>query len=145
MRLEYRQNADPVNLQPKTGGSPLEFLAEYGMFLLRVATIVIAVIIVVGTIAASGSRHKKAGKKGTIKVTHVNDHIDEMRAALQHSVLDKEHLKQVHKLEKKEAKVEKKQAKAGMKQEKAGKKQEASSSSRTSPTRGPPTSPTSAT
>jgi serine protease SohB len=85
----------------------LEFLAEYGMFLLRVATIVIAIIIVTGAIT-SGNRHKKGDKKGTIKVTHLNDHIDGLHATLQASVLDKEQLKQVHKLEKKETKAEKK-------------------------------------
>jgi len=97
----------------------MEFLFEYGMFLAKAVTIVIAIIIVVGVIAATGSKQKRTGKKGALKVTRLNDHFDEMRDVLRESLLDKDDLKQVHKEEKKQAKVEQKDKKAKQKQEAA--------------------------
>lgn len=91
----------------------MEYLIQYGMFLAKAVTIVVAIVIVVGVIAASGNRQRKSGKKGQIKVTHLNEHFDDMKDTLRHSVLEKEQLKQVHKDEKKQAKLEsKEQAKA---------------------------------
>ncbi|MDD9960208.1 MAG: protease SohB [Gammaproteobacteria bacterium] len=95
----------------------MEYLIEYGMFLAKAATIVVAIVIVVGTIAAAGSKQKKAGKKGFLKVTRLNDHLDEMRDAMRETVLDKDHLKLAHKEEKKQAKADKKDKKAKLKQE----------------------------
>ncbi|MDD9894681.1 MAG: protease SohB, partial [Gammaproteobacteria bacterium] len=57
----------------------MEYLIDYGMFLAKAATIVVAIVIVVGTIAAAGSKQKKAGKKGFLKVTRLNYHLYEMR------------------------------------------------------------------
>ncbi len=87
----------------------MEYLIQYGMFLAKAATIVIAIIIVFGAIAASGNRQRKSGKKGHIKVTHLNEHFDEMKDTLRHTVLAKDQLKQVHKSEKKQAKLETKE------------------------------------
>ena len=95
----------------------MEFLTEYGMFLIKVATIVIAVIVLLGALTASGSKHRRGGKKGAIKVTQLNDHFDEMRDTLRRSVLDKDELKVVYKEEKKEAKVKKKEKKEQHKKE----------------------------
>ncbi|MXZ32300.1 MAG: protease SohB, partial [Gammaproteobacteria bacterium] len=53
----------------------MEYLIEYGMFLAKAATIVIAVIaviLVIGAIAAAGSRRRGVGKRGRIKVTELN-------------------------------------------------------------------------
>ncbi len=98
----------------------MEYLIQYGMFLAKAATIVVAIVIVVGAIAASGNRQRKAGKKGQIKVTHLNEHFDDLRETLRYSVLEKDQLKQIHKGEKKQAKLDsKEQAKA----EKAAAKQ----------------------
>jgi len=87
------------------------------MFLIKVATIVIAVIVLLGALTASGSKHRRGGKKGAIKVTQLNDHFDEMRDTLRRSVLDKDELKVVYKEEKKEAKVKKKEKKEQHKKE----------------------------
>ncbi|NKB31660.1 MAG: protease SohB [Pseudomonadales bacterium] len=95
----------------------MEYLIDYGMFLAKAATIVIAIVIVVGAIAATGSKQKKSGKKGSLKITRLNDHLEEMRETLRKSVLDKDHLKVVHKEEKKQAKAEQKDRKAQIKQE----------------------------
>ena len=91
----------------------MEYLIQYGMFLAKAVTIVVAIVIVVGAIAASGNRQRKTGRKGQIKVTHLNEHFDDMKDTLRYSVLAKDQLKQIHKDEKKKAKIEsKEQAKA---------------------------------
>jgi len=88
----------------------LEYLIQYSMFLAKAVTIVVAIVIV---IAASGNRQRKAGRKGLIKVTHLNEHFEDMKDTLRHSVLAKDQLKKVYKDEKKQAKIKsKEQAKA---------------------------------
>ena len=96
----------------------MEFLIEYGMFLARVATILIAIIIVVGVIASSGQKQKKVGKGGSIRVTRPNDHINDLREALRLSILDKDDLKALHKKEKKTSKAELKEQKESVKKQK---------------------------
>ena len=96
----------------------MEFLIEYGMFLARVVTVVIAIVIVIGVITSSGQKQKKAGKEGAVKVTRINDHIDELRDALRLSILDKDELKALHKEEKKAAKAEIKEKKEAEKNDK---------------------------
>jgi len=93
----------------------LEYLIEYGIFLAKAATIVVAIVIVVGAIAATGSKQKKLGKKGSLKVTRLNDHIDELRDTLRQSVLDKDDLKLVYKEKKKQDKADQKDRKAQLK------------------------------
>lgn len=105
----------------------MEYLIQYGMFLAKVATIVVAVIIVLGAIAASSNKQRKSGKKGQIKVTHLNEHFEDMKDTLRHTVLEKDQLKQVHKLEKKQAKLESKEKAKAEKQALKNVEQEASS------------------
>lgn len=95
----------------------MEFFIEYGMFLAKVATIVVAIAIVIGIIAASGNRGKKSGKKGSIRVTAVNDHIDEMRDSLREGILDSAELKLIDKSDKKKDKAEAKERKALLKKQ----------------------------
>lgn len=90
----------------------MEFLVEYGMFLAKSATIVVAIVIVVGVVAASGQRSRKPGRKGSLKVSRLNEHFEEMKEALRSSILEKKELKQIHKGEKKQQKEEAKAAKA---------------------------------
>ena len=87
----------------------MEYLIQYGMFLAKAVTIVVAIVIVLGAIAANGSRQKKGGKKGSIKVTPLNEHYEDMKEVLRHSILDKNELKLTHKAEKKQAKLEQKE------------------------------------
>ncbi len=89
----------------------MEYLIEYGMFLAKAATIVIAIAIVVGIIVSAGRSQKRGEKKGSIKVTKLNEHFEELHDALRDSVLNKEQLKLVAKEEKKKAKSEKKEEK----------------------------------
>lgn len=89
----------------------MEFLIEYGMFLAKAATIVLAIVIVIAVLAASGQRSRKPGKKGSLKISRLNEHFDEMKDTLRASVLEKKELKQLHKEEKKQEKLEAKAAK----------------------------------
>lgn len=89
----------------------MEYLIEYGMFLAKAATIVIAVMLVIGAIAAAGNRRRGAGKRGRIKVTEVNGHVKELRDALRGSVLNKAQLKKLAKSEKAQRKQEEKERK----------------------------------
>ena len=89
----------------------MEFLIEYGMFLAKAATIVLAIVIVIAVLAASGQRSRKPGKKGSLKISRLNEHFDEMKDTLRASVLEKKELKQLHKEEKKQEKLDAKAAK----------------------------------
>ena len=89
----------------------MEFLSEYGMFVAKVVTTVIAIRVVISVVSASGGRGRRAGKKGTVRVSKLNDHFEELRDSLREVVLDKESLKSLRKEEKKQAKANKKEAK----------------------------------
>ena len=90
----------------------MEFLIDYGMFLAKAITIVVSIGVVVGLIASAGQKNKKGEKKGNIKVTQINEHIDGLRDTLRASILDKEQLKEIEKAEKKKIKAEKNKKKA---------------------------------
>ena len=85
----------------------MEFLTEYGIFLAKAITIVVAVMIIVGTIVSAGSRTRK-GADGHIEVKHLNKELDAMTDAIKSVALDKEVLKQECKSQKKQCKQEKK-------------------------------------
>ncbi|MGB0203916.1 MAG: protease SohB [Neptuniibacter sp.] len=85
-----------------------EFLSEYGLFLAKSVTIVIAILAVVIGIIAASSRAKKDARHGDIQVEHFNDELQEMKEVLEGSILDKDELKAIHKEEKKKEKEEKK-------------------------------------
>jgi len=79
-----------------------QFLAEYGMFLLKAATIVVAIIVVIGVAAAAG---RKAGQEG-LEVESINKKYRSLAQSLRKAVLKKgEHRKQL-KADKKRAKAE---------------------------------------
>ena len=83
-----------------------QFLIEYGLFLLKVITIVVAIVVVIG-VAASASR--KASQEG-LEVESINKKYKTLARALRQAVLNKDE-------QKKEAKHEKKRDKAEAKEE----------------------------
>ena len=87
----------------------MHFLLEYGLYFAKIATLVIAILIVVAGIMALAARAKEKGKgKGKLIITKLNKKYDEMTHTIRHAVLNKHELKQI----KKERKAElKKQAK----------------------------------
>jgi serine protease SohB len=96
----------------------LEYLFEYGMFVAKVLTLVVAIIVLIGVLVSAGSRGRRGANapKGSISIMHLNDELDDMRDAMRRSVLDKELFKQEQKLEKKRSKEEAKAHKKRLKQ-----------------------------
>ncbi len=86
----------------------LELLLEYGLFLAKVVTIVIAVLIITGGIFIQVSRGKSAAKESHIKVTKLNSKYAEMTEILESQILSKTELKKRHKAHKAEIKADKK-------------------------------------
>jgi serine protease SohB len=81
-----------------------EFLAEYGLFLLKVATIVAGIIVVIGFAAEASKR----GQGDTLEVEKLNDKYRALANALRAAVADKAGQKQLKKEEKQRKKAESK-------------------------------------
>ena len=73
-----------------------EFLADYGLFLLKVATIVVGIIVVIGFAAEASKR----AQSDTLEVEKLNDKYRSLANALRAAVLDKAGQKQLKKEEK---------------------------------------------
>lgn len=86
----------------------VEFLAEYGLFLAKTVTIVIAIIIIMAT-AVANTMKQRVEDKGSIIITHLNKEINDLKDEIVKAVEDEHTLKKVHKEEKKKVKKEKKQ------------------------------------
>ncbi len=94
----------------------MEYLIEYGLFLAKAITIVLAIILLISAITSSGNKHARSGRKGSIRVTRLNEHFEEMRDTLREKVLNKHELKLLAKQEKKADKDAQKEQKAKLKQ-----------------------------
>ncbi|MFW1677825.1 protease SohB [Pontibacter sp. JAM-7] len=88
-----------------------DFFSEYGLFLAKSVTVVVAILIVVIGMTAVALRSRREGHHGDIEVTHLNEELQEMKSALESAILDKAELKALHKAERKKEKAEAKQAK----------------------------------
>ena len=92
----------------------LDILFQYLLFLLQTATVVVAIVIVVGIVAAN-SQSDSSPDKGRIEVKSLNDYYDNLRDRVKCAITEPETLKAQQKLEKKktkqDAKVAKKEAK----------------------------------
>lgn len=77
----------------------MEFLAEYGMFLAKAATLVFAILLVVGTIVQMKKSASDTG--GELQVHKLNDRHNKRRDQLAAVLLDKKALKQEQKERKK--------------------------------------------
>lgn len=84
----------------------MEFLGEYGMFLAKVMTFVVAIVLVIGAVASAGG--KKAETK--LSVRSMNERFKALREQLEQAVLPKDVLKKQRKAAKT---AEKEAAKAG--------------------------------
>jgi len=99
----------------------VEFLAEYGLFLAKTVTIVIAIIIIMAT-AVANTMKQRGEDKGSIIITHLNKEINDLKDEIFKAVEDEHTLKKVHKEEKKKAKKEKKEKKKSLGKEDDAKK-----------------------
>jgi serine protease SohB len=94
----------------------LEFLAEYGLFLAKAITFVVAVIFVVGAVVSLSQKTKKH-QHGDIEITNINQRLEAMSDAIESEVYSKEWLKARHKDDKKKSKQEKKKNKQNLSEE----------------------------
>ena len=83
-----------------------EFLFSYGLFIAKVLTGIIALIVVIALV--SGDRKKDESPK--LKVTNLNDKLKQLTDSVKHALLDKKQLKQLLKDEAKQAKLDAKKA-----------------------------------
>jgi serine protease SohB len=84
----------------------LEFLIEYGLFLAKTITFVVAVFVVVSIAVSVGGRNKKSDK-GHVEVTKLNEKFEHLRDSLRDAMLNDEEYKEFEKAEKKRLKEEK--------------------------------------
>ena len=103
----------------------LDFLSEYGLFLAKAVTIVVALLVVIAASAQLAARGRSESE-GHIEVKHLNQELDLMTDTLKQEIVDKTLLKKERKEEKKrekaEAKARAKQVKKGVDIEKEHKK-----------------------
>ncbi|QOL24639.1 protease SohB [Thalassotalea sp. LPB0316] len=85
----------------------MEFLYEYGLFLAKAITFVIAFAAIVITITAAAVKQKP--KKGELDITDLSEHFEEVEDEVIHHLLTKEELKEKAKQDKKAAKEKKKE------------------------------------
>ncbi|MEO3865578.1 protease SohB [Rheinheimera fenheensis] len=71
----------------------MEFLYEYGLFLAKAATFVVAVAVVVGLIAGAAMSAKEKTKKGQLEFTNLSKQYRQMQTGLQQQLLDKKQFK----------------------------------------------------
>lgn len=93
----------------------MEFLTEYGLFLAKTLTFVVAVGVIISLAVSMGGRNKKSDK-GHIEVTKLNEKFDHLRESLRDAMLDDEEYKEFEKAEKKRLKEEKAQKKKAAKE-----------------------------
>lgn len=82
----------------------LDFLYEYGLFVAKAATLVAAILLVIGASAQLAQRRKESG--GHIEVTNLNEELENNSLDLREAVLDPLLLKKQMKQERKEEKAE---------------------------------------
>ncbi|MBU2869377.1 protease SohB [Colwellia sp. E2M01] len=93
----------------------MEFLYEYGLFLAKTVTFVLAVIAII--VAIAGAAMKKQQKKGELDITDLSEQFTDTEEDLIHALLNESELKEKEKADKKKAKE---QAKADKKSAKSG-------------------------
>ncbi len=95
----------------------MEFLSDYGLFLAKTITLVVALLFLFMIVLANATRQKPEGKpKGHVTVFKLNDELDNMKEDIRHEILDEEMLKLEAKEEKKKDKAEKKAKQKALKQ-----------------------------
>jgi len=88
------------------------FFAEYGLFLAKTLTIVIAIVAIVTGIILLASRGRDMGREH-LDVKKLNQKFDDMAETIKLSTLEKDELKKLEKVEKKKHKVDEKLRKSG--------------------------------
>ncbi|PTQ90342.1 protease SohB [Agitococcus lubricus] len=82
----------------------IDLLLQYGLFLAKVVTIVIAALFIIVTVANVGERRRHHDEDGDIEVMRLNERFEHFANTLRMAVLDKEALKAHDKQEKEKQK-----------------------------------------
>jgi len=77
----------------------LEFLYEYGLFLLKAATVVIAILVVVGASVGMSGKQKTSGK-GELEISHISEKLKEAEIVARSMILSKDEFKEWKKQQK---------------------------------------------
>ena len=85
----------------------MEFLSEYGIFLAKIVTVLIALVILITAIASASGKGEDS-KKAKLSIRKLNDSFEEHKEQIEAEILTKEQLKEREKEEKKLAKEAKK-------------------------------------
>ena len=89
----------------------MEFLYEYGLFVAKALTLVVAILLAVGGVIALASKQKPGGK-GQLEINSLSEHLEDITENAQELLLSKEEIKQLQKDKKKAEKEKKKQSKS---------------------------------
>ena len=81
----------------------MEFLFEYGLFLAKVVTGVVALVIVVSIVVGLSQKNRQSGSKGHLEITPLNEMFEDMSDAIKFAVMDES----LHKAEDKRLQKEK--------------------------------------
>jgi serine protease SohB len=92
----------------------VELLSEYGLFLAKIATVVIAIAVIAVLIVNLTQRKRQ---RGELRITRLSEQYKEMQEDMSVALLDSHQQKQWHKAQKKKLKLEAKAAKAKAKQQ----------------------------
>ncbi len=68
-----------------TQGENVELLAQYGLFLAKIATVVVAIAVIAAIIVNLAQRKKQ---RGELRVTNLSEHYKEMKESLAVALLD---------------------------------------------------------
>ncbi|PHS75937.1 MAG: protease SohB, partial [Porticoccus sp.] len=85
----------------------MDFLLEYGLFLAKVVTVALSLVVVLGLLVNLGGRIRK--QEGVLEVEKINDTIEQLGNAVQTAMLGSTERKKLAKQKKKEAKERLKQ------------------------------------
>lgn len=91
----------------------MELFSEYGLFLAKIATVVIAIAVIAVLIVNLTQRKRQ---RGELRITRLSEQYKEMQEDMSVALLDGHQQKQWHKAQKKKLKLEAKAAKAKAKQ-----------------------------
>ena len=94
----------------------MEFFIEYGLFLAKVATVVVAIAIIISLAVGASLKGKQGGDKGHLEITPLNQQYEDMSEAMLIATMDeslqKAEEQKLHKAKKKQAKADKKAQKS---------------------------------
>lgn len=88
----------------------VELLSEYGLFLAKIVTVVVAIAVIAVIIVNVAQRNKR--QRGELRVNNLSEQYKEMKEELTAALMDPHQQKQWHKAQKKKHKQEAKAAKA---------------------------------